>query len=102
MVHKPVLVGSRVPVNMSFPLCVTVHLSLVNVAVHPASHSCPNDNRDVLPRSGNACAVRAVGGIVSKGSCPWVFECMYSLFASWTGSDVGVLMTWCSGRSQDT
>jgi len=49
---------------------VTVHLSFVNVAVHPASHSCPKDNRDVLPRSGNACAVRAVGGIVSKGSCP--------------------------------
>lgn len=52
VVHKACVVGSRLARRTSLSLNVTVHDFALNVAVHPASHSCAMDSSDVLPRSG--------------------------------------------------
>ena len=37
--HRPLVVSLRTPLRTVFVSCVTVHLSLLKVASHPASHS---------------------------------------------------------------
>ena len=53
IVQRPAVVGSRSPCRVVPSACVIVHDVLLKVAVHPASHSCPNDSSDVSPKSGN-------------------------------------------------
>ena len=50
-------------------LFCTFNVVCVNVAVHPASHNCPIDNRPDVFMSGNRCCEHASGG--SDGMWRW-------------------------------
>ena len=52
IVHRPTAVGPRLPCRVVPLACVIAQDVLSKVAVHPELHSCPNDNSEVLPRSG--------------------------------------------------
>jgi len=64
------------------PLCVTVTVSAVNVAVQLASHSCPIDISKVLPRAGKMWATRAAGGKCGKFNSA---VCV-AIIVSWLGN----------------
>ena len=90
IVQRPAVVGSRVPCNVVPSACVMVQEVLSNVAVHPASHSCPNDSRDVSPRSGKVKACMASCGKLGSGRLPTCVEYMWSWLAILTATGVGV------------
>jgi len=58
----------HIPVRISVLLCVIVTVVSVNVAMHCASQSCPTDIRDVVPRAGKMCAIRALAGKFGKSN----------------------------------
>ena len=68
-----VVSGDRVPVRIILSSCVTSILSFVTVAVQPASHNCPTDNKLCVVISGTMCDSVAVGGNSGMFICP---ECV--------------------------
>ena len=65
-----VVSADRVPVIMVFWSCITSILSLVIVAVQPASHNCPTESRLCVVISGTICASVAAGDSVGMSKCP--------------------------------
>ena len=65
-----VVSGDRVPVIMTLSSCVISILSLVTVAVHPASHNCPTESKLWVVISGTMCASVAVAGNSGILRCP--------------------------------
>ena len=78
IVHRPTVVGSRLPCRVVPLACVIVQDVLSKVAVHPASHSWPNNNSEVLPRSGKVNACVASCGRLGSGRLPTCVEYMWS------------------------
>ena len=65
-----VVSSDLVPVRMVLFSWVTSILSRVMVAVQPASHSCPTDNKLCVVISGTMCASVAAGGSAGMSRCP--------------------------------
>ena len=59
--------------TMIMSSCLTSILSLVTVAVHPASHSCPTDSKLWVVIPGTMCDCVAAGGNAGMSRCP---ECV--------------------------
>ena len=65
-----VVSSDLVPVRIVVLSWVTSILSRVIVAVQPASHNCPTDNKLCVVISGTMCANVADGGSVGMSRCP--------------------------------
>jgi len=106
----------RVPLRMTVSLCVIDTVVSVNVAMHCASQSCPTDIRDVVPRAGKMCAVRAIAGKCGKSNSavcvafivawfgsrtliPAVVRCLFLYGADtarkWPVHPVSTIKLWC-------
>jgi len=68
----------RVPVRMVLPLCLMVTFVSVNMAMQFASHSCPANSSDVVPRSGKICAAHVATGKFGKSNSAVCIACFVS------------------------
>ena len=78
VVHNPFVPWLRVPCMMVSFLCLIWHVSASKCPVQPASHSWPNEIREVSPRAGNMCALVASSGRLGNGRLATPVEYMYS------------------------
>jgi len=95
------LVLFRVPMRMIALLCVIVTVVSVKVAMHCASQSCPTDIRDVVPRAGNMCAVRACAGKFGKSNSAVCVAFIIAWFGNRTLIPVVVLCLFLYGADID-
>ena len=78
IVHRPDVVESLWPWRVLLLACVIVQDVWSKVAVHPASHSCPKESREVLPRLGKVNACVASWDRFGIGKLPTCVEYMWS------------------------
>ena len=88
----------RDPCMIILPLWNMYNLFLSNNAVHPASHSCPMDNREPDARCGNTCTFRASGGKFVMFNIAVCVDCIRAALGNMTSMPLCVGCISVSGR----
>ena len=101
-VHRPDDVGSLCPWRVLPSACVMVQEVLLNVAVHPALHSWPSNNRDVSPRLGKVNDCVASFGRFGIGRFLTCVEYIWSWLAILTATGIGVGCRFLKGVQVET